>query len=670
MYTEKLPGVFEMTFRCSNVAFLLGLLAAGGQAQTARDLTQSSLEDLMNMQVTSVSKKEQTMSKAGAAVHVITQEDIRRSGANNIPDLLRTVPGVDVARIDANSWAISIRGFNDRYANKVLVLIDGRSVYSPVFSGVFWEGQDVPLEDIERIEVIRGPGGTVWGANAVNGVINIITKSAKDTRGGLVTAGTGSQTNADGLLQYGGDLGGKGTYRVFGKYLNVEPSASPTGGEAADGWRTSHGGFRTDWDLASSDTLTVQGDILKTTEGQTITSVFSGALPLVRTFNDPLNLTAGNVLGRWNHTLANGSELSLQIYDDYLNHFEQGFVDEQNTVDLDLQQHLAWGSRQDIVWGLGARVIDSHYGVGYGVTILPQQRLDRLFSTFIQDEVRLSNSLWLTLGSKFEHNDFTGFEVEPSAQLVWEPAHQQTIWVSAARAIRQPSTLDDGLQADVAIVPAGPTFGVVSVQGNPNIQAEEVRDFEAGYRTQLNQGLSLDVAGFGSLFRNVRSTQLETPYFTMVPGPPHLVLPELFVNGSPIYTYGVEFSATWAVTKHWRILPGYSLFHMNVADPATQTTSPGANPQHQVQVQSRLDLRHNLEWDNTVAYVSRLTAGNVPAYTRVDSRIGWRVGEYLEFSVVGQNLLSPRHLEFVNTGYPASETLVDRAVFGKVTWRF
>ena len=654
-------------------SLLLGLFAAVsslGQSPAARDLTQASLEDLMNVQVTSVSKKEQTLSKTGAAVHVITQEDIRRSGATNIPDLLRTVPGVEVARIDTNSWAISIRGFNDRYANKVLVLIDGRSVYSPSFSGVYWEGQDMPLEDIERIEVIRGPGGTVWGANAVNGVINIITKSSKDTPGGLITAGTGSETTADGLVQYGGTVGQKGTYRVFGKYSNTDSSLLPNGGEAADGWRSSHGGFRTDWDLSSRDTLTVQGDALRLDEGQTITTPFSQDLPLVRTFNDPLSMTAGNIEGRWSHILASGSEVSLQMYDDYSNHFAQGFGDEQNTVDLDFEHHLTVGSRQDIVWGLGARVIDSHYGAGYAISLTPGQRLDRLFSTFFQDELRLSNSLWLTVGSKLEHNDFTGFEIEPSAQLVWEPARQQTVWVSAARAIRQPSSLDVGLQADVAIVPAGPSFGVVTIAGSPAMQAEDVRDFEAGYRTQLNHRLSLDVVGFGSLYGNVRTIEPGAPYFTTVPGPPHLVLPEYFANGSPIDTYGVEFSATWAVTKRWRIMPGYSFFHMHVQDPATQTTSAGADPQHQVQLQSRLDLRRNLEWDNTATYVSRLAAGNIPAYTRLDSRFGWRVGEYVEFSIVGQNLLSPRHPEFADTVDFVHHTLVERSVYGKITWRF
>src|ERR1700733_10220391 len=299
--------------------FVAALVGSSSLAQQPKDndLSQVSLEDLMNLQVTSVSKKEQKLSKTGAAIFVITQEDIRRSGATNIPDLLRLAPGVDVAQVDANRWAISIRGFNDQHADKGLVLIDGRSVYSPSFSGVFWDMEDVPLEDIERIEVIRGPGGTVWGANAVNGVINIITKSAAATQGGLISAGTGSEEHADTLAQYGGKIGQNGDYRVFGRYFNTANSVFPNGQQAADGWSGGHLGFRSDWTLSPRDTLTVQGDFLKTDESQTITTLFSNALPLAKTFNDPLTATAGNILARWNHTMANGSEMSLQIYDDY-----------------------------------------------------------------------------------------------------------------------------------------------------------------------------------------------------------------------------------------------------------------------------------------------------------------------------------------------------------------
>jgi iron complex outermembrane receptor protein len=664
-------GGFELSRRLVLVAAVAGASCLA-QQQPIPDLSQASLEDLMNIEVTSVSKKEQKLSKTGAAIFVITQEDIRRSGATNIPDLLRLAPGVDVARIDANRWAISIRGFDDQFANKVLVLIDGRSVYNPSFSGVFWDMVDVPLEDIERIEVIRGPGGTVWGANAVNGVINIITKSAGSTQGGLISAGTGSEDRADALVQYGGQAGQDGDYRVFGKFFDIGNSVFPGGQQAADGWLGGHAGFRFDWDLAQRDTLTVQGDFLKTDGGQTITSLFSNALPLAETFNDPIRATAANVLARWNHTLANGSQMSLQLYEDYSRHLEQGFLDAEDMVDLDFQHHIAWGARNDVVWGLGARLIASDYGVGYALTILPNHRFDSLFSAFFQDELKLTSSLSFTIGSKLEHNDFTGTPFEPSAQLLWTLTRKQTFWVSAARAIREPSTGDDGLQYNVTSVPLGPSFTVIRLLGNPLMKAEQLRDFEAGYRAQGSKRVSLDVTAFGSLYRNLETAVAQAPYFaTTQQGLPYTILPELLSNGPPAHTYGAEFSGNWNVTDHWRISPGYSYLLMSV-DGASSSLSiqPGASPNHQFQVRSQLDLPHHLEWDDTLGYVGKLADGNVPAYARLDSRLGWRVSEFVELSIVGQNLLAPRHEEFSNTVYPTLHTLVERSVFGKVTWRF
>jgi len=656
------------------LALALTTLAGWAQAPKDTDLSTVSLEDLMNMQVTSVSKKEQQLSKTGAAIFAITQEEIRRSGATNIPDLLRLVPGVDVAQIDANRWAISIRGFSDQHANKVLVLIDGRSVYSPSFSGVFWDMVDVPLEDIDRIEVIRGPGGTVWGANAFNGVINIITKSAQATRGGLVSTGTGSQDHADALVQYGGQIGQDGDYRVFGKYFDTASSVFPDGRQAADGWQGGHAGFRSDWNLSQRDTLTVQGDFLHTDESQTLTTLFSNALPLAGTINNPVTATAGNILGRWNHTLANGSQMSLQVYDDYSRHLDSGFVDTQNTVDLDFQDHMALGPRNDVVWGLGARVIDSQYGIGYDFTIVPHRRLDNLYSAFLQDQLKLTDALSLTFGSKFEHNSIAGFEYEPSVQLVWTPTEKQTVWVSGSRAIREPSPIDVGLQNDAAIVPMGSSFGVVELFGNPNINAEEFRSLDLGYRALVSKRISLDATAFTGLYRNLVSLAALTPYAASQQGVSYLVLPELFVNGGRASTYGAEFFANWNVTDHWRIhwriSPGYSYFHMNVDGDSSSLAMPaGVSPNHQFQVKSLLDLPHHLEWDSMIGYVGKLADGNIPAYTRVDSRIGWRVGESVEISVVGQNLLTPRHAEFPDND-SLDHTLVERSVFGKVTWRF
>ena len=491
-----------------------------GQKPVSRDLTDASLEDLMNMEVTSVSKKEQKLSKTGAAVFVITQEDIRRSGATNIPDLLRMVPGADVAQIDANKWAISLRGFNDRYADKVLVLIDGRSVYTPSFSGVYWDQQDVPLENIERIEVIRGPGGTVWGANAMNGVINIITKSAKATPGGLISAGTGSEDVARGLAQYGGRIGQSGAYRVFGEAFKIGNSVSPNGQEAADGWHMAHGGFRTDWDLSPRDTLMVQGDMYRTGESQTITSLMSNALPLPSTFNEQFSTNGGDVLGRWNRTLASGASLSLQMYYDRSDRREQGGGDTLNTVDFDFQHHLTLGSRHDVVWGAGYRVVKDSITPGYATTFIPLDQTTSLFSTFVQDEIRLTNSLWLTVGSKFEHNAYTGFEYEPSARLVWTPTDRQAFWMSASRAIRQPDRADSGLQSDVATFPLpGGAFGVVRLLGNPNMKAEQLRDYEAGYRAQVRKRLSLDIATYASFYRNLLTNEPGAPFFTTGPAP-------------------------------------------------------------------------------------------------------------------------------------------------------
>jgi iron complex outermembrane recepter protein len=653
------------------------LSASLGLAQSpgARDLTDISLEDLMNIQVTSVSKKEQKLAKTGAAVFVITQEDIRRSGATNIPDVLRMAPGVDVARVDANRWAISIRGFNAIFSNKVLVLIDGRSVYVNVGSNVFWDDHGVPVEDIDHIEVIRGPGGTVWGANAVNGVINIITKSSKATQGGLITAGTGSAESAESLAQYGGKFRSNGTYRVFGKYFNVETSVAPSGQNAADGWHSSQGGFRSDWDLSPKDSLTVQGDLLTTSAGQTVTTVFSKALPLQRTVNDRQKNTAGNILGRWDHTFANGSDSSLQISSDVEHRHSQFEVSAaRDMTDVDFDHHVALGSRNDVVWGLGYRFETDNLLQGFATRILPLHSTHNSFSTFVQDEIKLTNSLLFTLGSKFEHNSFTGFEYEPSAQLVWTPSGEHTVWASAARAIRQPSLVDFGLQVDLAVVAlANGSFVVPTLVGNPNTRDEQLHDYEAGYRTQLNRRVSLDVTGFWSFYRNLITQEPGAPFFTVNPAPPHLILPLVWDNKARAQNYGGEVTATWDVNSRWKISPSYSLLHMSIMRDSSSRDSAiertiGNSPKHQLQIRSWIKLRKNVDWDGTLMYVSGLTNLGVPGYARLDTRLGWRVGEFVELSIVGQNLLRARHMEFSDPRMHATEA--ERSVFGKVTWRF
>jgi len=657
---------------------LSGTMMIQAQEPPATDLTNISLEDLMNIQVTSVSKKEQKLSQTGAAVYVIGQEDIRRSGATNIPDLLRQAPGVDVAQIDANTYAISIRGFNDRLADKVLVMIDGRTVYTPTTSGVYWDQQDVPLEDIDRIEVIRGPGGTVWGANAVNGVINIITKNAGDTKGGVVRTGGGSHDTAGGLVQYGGEIGQSGAYRVFQNYSNTGNLTLPSGQGAADGWHMFHSGFRSDWTLSPHDTVTVQGDFMQTGEGQTISVVFANALPLMRTFNDSVTTGAGNFLARWNHTLSNGSTMSLQVYYDRYDRHDEGVHEGLDTFDFDFQHHLRVGPRNDVVWGVGYRSTSDSHTAGYGKTYVPLSQANNLFSVFVQDQIRIAESLSITLGTKVEHQPYTGFQLEPSARMVWTPTARQTVWMSASQAIKEVSREEEGLQIEpyTFALPGG-GFGVAQYSGSTKSQAERFRDFEIGYRAQATKQFSVDVTAFAGFYHNLQTLDPGEPYFTTDQGPPHLVLPSFFGNTASAHTSGAEIFANWSATSRWRISAGYSAIHLNlILDPGSQDTHQTEladnTPENQVQVRSQVNLTRNLEWDSAAYYVGHLRDGGngpVPAYTRVDTRLGWRIGRSIELSLAGQNLLAPRHAEF-HDAYEVNHTLVERSVLGKITLRF
>ena len=674
---ERMIGPFRGTWFKLGVAVAVLLVAAWhlpAEPQTPQTaLGDASLEDLMNVEVTSVSRKEQKLSRTAAAVYVITQEEIRRSGATNIPDILRMAPGVDVAQVDANTWAISVRGFNDRYANKVLVLIDGRTVYTPTSSGVYWDQLDVPLEDIDRIEITRGPGGTVWGANAVNGVINIITRSADVTQGASASVGGGSQNTGQAFAQYGGKAGQNGSYRVFGDYVNRgNLTASDGRSPAADGWHMSHGGFRSDWKLSSADSMTVQGDFLQTGEGQTIDAVFSRQLPPNRIFNDPVTVAAWNGLARWNHTLANGSDTSLQVYFDRYNRLDSGAREALNTLDVDFQHHLRFGARHDIVWGVGFRLTSDNESAGYGRSYSPQSLTNNLFSAFMQDEIALGKSVWLTIGSKVEHNAYTGVEWEPSAKVLWQPTPRQAIWVSAAQAIVQTSRIEATIHVDLSTFPVpGGGFGVVELFGNPTPDSEKLYDFEAGYRVQLTRRFSVDIGAFSGSYRNLGGPVAGNPFFTTEEGPAHVVLPLVFQFSANAHTYGAETFGTWTVTPRWRITPSLSAIHL-VANNVYMIEAADNTPQIQAQIRSSLDLTRRLDWDVSVWHIGRLRDGGdgaVPAYNRVDSRLAWRIGEFTEVSIVGQNLLTPLHAEFHND-YEVRRTLVERSVFAKITWRY
>jgi iron complex outermembrane receptor protein len=647
-------------------------LAGQAQNPVSVDLSQATLEDLMNITVTSVSRKEQKLSQTASAIFVINQEDIRRSGATNIPDLLRMAPGVDVEQIDANAWAISVRGFNSRYSNKVLVLIDGRTVYSPIFSGVNWDQIGIPLENIDRIEVIRGPGGTVWGANAVNGVISIITKSSRDTKGGQLTAAGGSQTRALGQLQYGGGMGQNDTYRVFGDYSDIGNSAAQIGGRANDRWQRMDTGFRSDWDISKVDSLMVQGDLFSNRENQTSNSSY---LSTTSGFSQTLDAAGGDFLTRWNHTLAGGSQTSVQAYYDGYRRTDSGIPMRVGTFDLDIQEHIGVGHRQDVVWGGGYRADNTGATPGYAASFTPPYRTSSLFNVFLQDEIRISNAVWFTVGAKLEHNSYTGFETEPSARLVWSPpGSRQTIWAAASKAIRQPSREDVDVQSDLETIPlSANSVELLRLVGNPLVKAEELRDYELGYRSELTKTLSLDIASFLSFYHNLETIEPQAPIF--IPDSPLVIeIPLLYENEAHAMTYGGELALTWKASSRWRIAPGYAYLHALLRqDPAStgQATSTLSTdfPQNMVQIRSLLTLPRNMEFDQSLYYTARLPGGSVPGHARLDLRLAKRIGERTEISLVGQNLLRARTLEYGDApGVIGTEAV--RSVLGKITWRF
>jgi iron complex outermembrane receptor protein len=641
--------------------------------QSRNNLAQVSLEDLLNIEVTSASRKEQKLSQVPAAIFVITQEDIRRSGATNIPDLLRMVPGLDVAQINANTWAISARGFNLEFANKLLVLVDGRAVYTPLFGGVYWDTVDVPLEDIDRIEVIRGPGGTVWGANAVNGIINIITKSSAETQGGLITAGGGTHAEGFGNTQYGGKIKGDSSYRVFAKYLNNNHFPDLNGQNGEDNWHLLHGGFRVDTSLSAKDSLLTEGDIYDGKEG----AIFQHA-----TLSPPDNinvlgigiLSGGNVLTRWSHTFSSRRDISLQFYFDRYDRDAPQFEEFRNTFDFDFQNHIILGARQDLIWGVGYRHTADQTAPTIDRAFLPANFAGQLFNAFIQDQITLkSDRVALYVGSKVENDYFTGFDLEPSARLAWTPSNRRTFWAAISRANRTPTRRDVGLDAALAVLP-GPTELVLL--GNPNIKSEHVIAYEVGYRAEPTDRVSLDVAVFFNSYHWLASFEPAPSFFDSNSVPPLLVLPIVMGNKVSGTTQGVEASLNWKVTHRWKLSPGYSFLNMNLhTDPASLDTvsvadTQGSTPDHQAQLRSHVELPRGFSWDTNAYFVEHLPTGPIPSYARLDMQVSWRLGERVELNLVGQNLLTDHHEEFNDLIQSVNSSLVKRSAYAKITWQF
>lgn len=644
--------------------------------QKPDDLTNHSIEDLMNIEVTSVSKTEQKLSRTASAIFVITQDDIARSHALNIPDLLRMVPGANVAQINGNTTAVSIRGFNGRFANKLLVMVDGRSVYTPTFGGVFWDVLDLPLEDIERIEVIRGPGGSVWGANAVNGVVNIITKKTSDTHGGLVVGGGGNIDQGFGTVQYGGKVGGSTDYRVYTKYFNNAHFPGPSGQDGGDGWHVLRGGFRSDSTLTPKDTLMFQGDIYAGREGTPTVMLPSVTSPL-QNVELLVNLTGGFLQGVWKHTASPRSDTILQMsYDKYKRNDVLG--DNRGTLELDFQHHVVWGARQNIVWGLAYRDSDSHSRGSLFVSLVPAKLNIQLFGSFIQDEIAIvRDQVYLTVGTKLEHNYYTGINVMPSARVAWTPGRNQTLWAAVSDAVRTPTSLDSGVRSNYGeFIASDGTPVLLSFIGNPRANDESVIAYEMGYRTPVLKRLSIDFAAYYNEYRHQETLEPATPFFEDTPAPPHLVLPVTYENLMHGETHGFEVAANWNVTNRWSLSPGYAFerIHLHVSpasqDIASVSGAEGSSPAHSAQLRSHLTLPHGLSWDASAYFVDRLRNPVEPAYTRFDTGLSWQFAERASLSIVGQNLLKDRHEEFVDFTGSVRSTRVKRSVYIQFAGRF
>ncbi len=661
------------------VLMVIGLIVFGpgphsfAQQQDANepeDLFEMSLEQLMAVEVTSVSKKEETLFKAAGAIHVITQEDIRRSGATSIPEALRMVPGLQVVRINSHTWGISIRGFNKQFADKLLVLIDGRSVYTLEFGGVYWDMHDVMLEDVERIEVIRGPGGTLWGSNAVNGIINIITKRAEDTQGTLLSGGGGSEEQGFGAVRYGGKLSDKSYYRVYSKYFNRDDSPTVFGSDSADQWNVFQGGFRIDTDISEADSLTLQSDIFDGQFSETGT-LYSLSFPFSQSFSRRSDIRGGNILGRWKRIFSEDSDMILQMYYDHTKRIEGTFKATCDVYDIDFQHRFLFGDIHEIIWGLGHRFYTDNTEGTFSFSLDPNSQDIHIYSGFFQDRITLiEDKLKLILGSKFEHHTFAGFECQPSGRLLWTHNELNTVWAAVSRAVRTPSRFDHG-SSNVWAVYGGPTALIAF--GNDDFESEEVTAYELGYRTQVANNLLLDFATFLNIYDNLMTHEVGSSRFET--SPPHTVLPRLMDNKMDGETYGTEIAAIWGVTPDWKLNAGYSFLQIQLhpdsssTDTSTDSTEENRSPHNQFHLRSYLDLSEDVELDLALNYVDSLSSIDVPSYLRLDARLGWHITKNMELSIAAQNLLDRRHPEFGGWG-STGVTEAERSYYIKLTWRF
>lgn len=625
----------------------LGLLAgiavpllAQTQVASTRDLSRLSIEELAQIKVTSVSKVEQPLSQAAAAVFVITGEAIRRSGANSIPEALRLAPNLQVARLDANTYAITARGFNQSSgtANKLLVLVDGRAIYSPLFSGTFWDAQRTFLDDVDRIEVISGPGGTLWGANAVNGVINIITKEATRTQGTMAEARIGTLDRRVGA-RYGGSLGPAGTFRVYGLGLTQGSLERKDGTDVGDSWNLLQGGFRGDWQKTAG-VFTLQGDLYRGTGIGRPAFLSSGTI------------SGGNLSGRWERKFADGSNLHVQTYfDDARRVLVSGIDARVDQYSLETQYNFSRGTRHAIVVGAGYRMTEDEFVRGPATAFLvPASRTLRFTNVFFQDSIAISDRLKLAAGMKVEHNTYTGGELMPDVRLAWSVSDRTMLWTSVSRAVRTPSRFDTDLSNP----------GVFA--GGPDFRSESLVAYEAGYRGLLTPAVSLSISAFYNSYDHLRTVEGSGP----------AVFPLVVRNNMEGTTQGIEAWGNVAVREWWHLSAGVSTLRKNLRlVPGNRDVFgiafAGNDPRYQAQLRSSMDLPRDVSVELWLRHVGRLDSPAIDAYFEADARVAWQATNTVSLSIDGQNLLHARHLEFVNPSIAPGE--VPRSVTVTARWK-
>jgi len=625
----------------------------------------------MNIEVTSVSRIEESLATAAAAVAVVTSDSIRRSGARSVPEALRGVPGLNVAQQSANGWAVTARGFGSINSEKLLVLSDTRSIYTPLFSGVFWDVQDYLLQDVERIEVIRGPGAALWGSNAVNGVINITTKTAKDTQGVYLEAGGGTKQRAMFAARHGGKVSDDAYYRVFAKYSDQD-STFLAAGNSRDNSHLVHLGFRTDWEARDTDSMTVQGDVYDGNIGRVSPSVEVIGRPGP---TGPLRVqvSGGNVLGRWQRRLAEDSNVELRAYYDRTRRDDPSFLDKLDTFDLDVQHRFVLPGRQDVLWGVSyqAQFNDSE---GKGTFALDSPSSDdRRVSAFFQDQFFVVDSLHVTLGTKLEHNEFSGVEAQPSVRAAWDLSLAQTIWGAISRAARVPTRLERDIAVDLSNPAGNPVLRLI---GNKDFDSERLTAYELGYRWRALENLSVDLAAYQNRYSGLATLELGDPFIDPRDG--RTVFPVTNENAADGRAIGIEALVAYAPLAGWQLSASYSnvslRFEPNGLDLNRGRFLAGATPRNQFGLRSAVDLGAGFQVDMLFRHLTKirslpsiLDGQGIPGYSEVDLYLSWQGTKGLSVSIAGQSLLHRRHVEF---GAPRQRGEIERSVYGVLRWSY